>query len=226
MNGPFLARREFDQLEFLCQIRRMTSVPPNALLVIAILAAVVSIALLMRSFKRSPKFGTGRGKPSHYQVFKNTGNGAPAVNTSPSVASEMQRILYASFQKKRLMNREEYGLFVRLEKLINSNTEGMRLFSQVPLGEILRSNDSDAFFCINSKRCDFVVIDRNGEALVALEYHGSGHFQGNSSMRDEVKRLALQKASIPTIEVLIGYQWPEVERQLRKELGVGLRSIS
>ncbi len=204
----------------------MILVPPNALLAIAIVAAVVSIALLMRSFERSPKFGAWRGKRSRYQVFKQTGNMAPAVKTSPSVAPEMQRILYASFQKKRLMNKEEYGLFVRLEKLIGSNTNGMRLFSQVPLGEILRSDNSDAFFCINSKRCDFVVIDRNGEALVALEYHGSGHFQGNSSMRDEVKRLALKKASIPTIEVLIGYQWPEVERELRKELGVGLRPLS
>ena len=137
----------------------------------------------------------------------------------------MQRILYASFQKKRLMNKEEFRLYVQLERLIGSNTNGMRLFSQVPLGEILRSNDSDAFFCINSKRCDFVIINRNGEALVALEYHGSGHFQGNSSMRDEVKRLALKKAAIPTIEVLIGYQWVEVERELRKELGAGLRPL-
>lgn len=203
----------------------MTSVPPNALLAIAIVAAVVSIALFIRSFKRSPKFGAWRGRRSGYQVFKQIGNVAPEVKTSPSVAPEMQRILYASFQKKRLMNKEEFRLYVQLERLIGSNTDGMRLFSQVPLGEILRSNDSDAFFCINSKRCDFVIIDRNGEALVALEYHGSGHFQGNSSMRDEVKRLALKKAAIPTIEVLIGYQWAEVERELRKELDAGLRPL-
>ena len=96
----------------------------------------------------------------------------------------MQRILYASFQKKRLMNKEEFRLYVQLERLIGSNTNGMRLFSQVPLGEILRSNDSDAFFCINSKRCDFVIIDRNGENKAR-----SGRACGHLGWLDQLRRL-------------------------------------
>ena len=117
------------------------------------------------------------------------------------------------------MNGEEYGLFKQLERLVSRNTEGLRLFTQVSLGEILQSNDRDAFFSINSKRCDFLIIDKFGDALVVIEYHGSGHFQGDSSNRDEIKRLALKKASIPTVEVILGYKWIDVESELKKELG-------
>ena len=117
------------------------------------------------------------------------------------------------------MNGEELELFVQLEKLIYNNKMDYRLFSQVSLGEIIYSNDRSAFYCINSKRCDFLVTDKFGEALVVIEYHGSGHFQGNSPYRDEVKRLALKKASIPTVEVLFGYNWIDVKNDLKKELG-------
>jgi Protein of unknown function (DUF2726) len=188
----------------------MASIATNALSVIAAAVVLIVPFVFWRKYRAWPD------KKSHDQVFKQPANRAAAATTNPSVTPQIQRILYASFDKKPLMNKEEYKLFIQLERLIGTNTNGMRLFSQVPLGEILRSNDSDAFFCINSKRCDFIIIDRFGKALVALEYHGSGHFQGNSSMRDEVKRLALKKASIPTIEVLLGYQWAEVEKDLRK----------
>lgn len=205
----------------------MWSVPQNMLLAIALAAAIVSLLLFVDIFGNARKpsaWGNRRRffkkKSGHIAIVRSE------IRGNSSVTPEIQRILYAKFQKKRLMNKEEYGLYLQLERLIESNTDGMRLFSQVPLGEILRSDDSDAFFCINSKRCDFVVIDRKGEALIALEYHGSGHFQGNSSVRDEVKRLALKKASIPTIEILIGYRWAEVEREIRKELGASLPQLS
>ena len=133
--------------------------------------------------------------------------------------TDIQHVLGATFQKKRLLNLEEYRLFQQLESLIDRNTLGFRLFAQVSLGEILQSSDRAAFSTINSKRCDFLIIDRQGNALVVIEYHGRGHFQGNSSHRDEVKRLALRKASIPTVEVLFDYEWQDVESELKKELG-------
>lgn len=123
------------------------------------------------------------------------------------------------------MNGEEYALFVQLERLISRNKLGFRLFSQVSLGEILSSNDKAAFFCVNSKRCDFLIIDKFGEALVVIEYHGSGHFQSNSTYRDEIKRLALKKALIPTVEVLFGYNWSDVVNDLKKELGESFISV-
>ena len=135
------------------------------------------------------------------------------------ILDDIQHVMGATFQKKRLMNSEEYGLFKQLERMLRRNTQGLRLFSQVSLGEIIQSTDRTAFLRINSKRCDFVIIDRFGNALVVIEYQGSGHFQGDSSHRDEVKRLALRKASIPTVEILFGYEWLDVESELKKELG-------
>lgn len=53
-----------------------------------------------------------------------------------------------------------------------------------------------AFRSINSKRLDFLVIDRIGLPALAVEYQGHGHYQNGAFMRDAVKREAVRKANI------------------------------
>ena len=43
-------------------------------------------------------------------------------------------------------------------------------------------------------------------AILAVEYHGHGHFQGNATMRDAVKREAYRSASIALVEVPARYE--------------------
>lgn len=71
---------------------------------------------------------------------------------------------------------------------------GYHLFAQVSLGEIIGADDPLEYACVNSKRCDFVVIDPNGYPALAIEYQGSGHYTANADERDTVKRLALEGA--------------------------------
>lgn len=54
---------------------------------------------------------------------------------------------------------------------------------------------------INSKRADFLVVDREGWPVAVIEYQGSGHYQGNAQERDAVKRTVLPRAGIRYIEV-------------------------
>jgi hypothetical protein len=54
---------------------------------------------------------------------------------------------------------------------------------------------------INSKRADFLVVDNRGWPLLAIEYQGRGHYRGNASKRDAVKRTVLARAGIHYIEV-------------------------
>lgn len=189
-------------------------------LVAAFATAFVAISFVMKAIKRPrSRYFWQRRKAFFSRPYRQQNENSFRVVAEVPKQPDIQKVLYASFQKKRLMNGEEYGLFKQLERLVNRNTDGLRLFTQVSLGEILQSDDHAAFLSINSKRCDFLIIDRFGEALVVIEYHGSGHFQGSSSSRDEIKRLALKKALIPTVEVLIGYKWIDVESELKKELG-------
>ena len=185
-----------------------------------IFVAVIAILLAMWAFKM-PKSDRNWTRRNGFRL--NSGHRRGSNNFDLELdegkLDDIQYVLAATFQKKRLLNLEEYRLFQQLEGLIDRNTQGFRLFAQVSLGEILQTSDRTAFLKINSKRCDFLIIDRQGNALVVIEYHGRGHFQGDSSHRDEVKRLALRKASIPTVEILFNYEWLDVESELKKELG-------
>ncbi len=108
----------------------------------------------------------------------------------------------ASFYKKKLMNKSEYRVFSTIEHWVAKNPHlGYRLFSQVSVGEYMGANDDNAFMSINSKRVDFLIVNPFGEALVAVEYQGEGHYQNNAKDRDEVKAIAHDKAGIKLIEI-------------------------
>ncbi len=100
----------------------------------------------------------------------------------------------SSYYKRRLLNGEEYRLFRLLEDWMKEQKTNHRLFAQVSLGEILGSNDDLAYACINSKRCDFLIIDGQGYPTLAIEYQGTGHYSPTSDERDYVKQKAFEKA--------------------------------
>jgi len=94
------------------------------------------------------------------------------------------------------MNKSEYAVFCRLEKLLSASHRGYRIFSQVSLGENLDSDDKQAYLAINSMRADLVIIDWSGQPIAVVEYHGSGHYQDDAILRDAVKREACASAGI------------------------------
>lgn len=73
------------------------------------------------------------------------------------------------------------------------------------MGEILGSDNKQAYWAINNKRTDFVAIDRTGHPVAAVEYHRAGHYQSDSSVRDAVKREACKSAGIAFIELPARY---------------------
>ena len=91
---------------------------------------------------------------------------------------------------------------------------------QVSLGEILASNDSDAFYAINSKRVDLLIVDEECRPLHAVEFQGSGHYQGTAAARDAVKKEALRRAGIGYVEVVSGDTPADVLAIVRKLAGI------
>jgi len=103
---------------------------------------------------------------------------------------------------------------------------GFRVMAQTSLGEILKPKkgpwnaaDADlAYRAINSKRADFVVVDRRGIAVLAVEYQGHGHYQGNALMRDAVKREVFRKANVTLLAVPAEFANEDVAAQVRDVL--------
>jgi len=131
---------------------------------------------------------------------------------APSIADpsfQMEAVHLSAFERVRLLNREEARYLPAFERTVTKIGQGHRVMAQTSLGELIRpvsqgTNDrvaQNAFSSINSKRLDFAIIDRTGLLVCAVEYQGSGHYQGRAFIRDAVKKEALRKAGVPVMEV-------------------------
>ena len=125
----------------------------------------------------------------------------------------MEFISRVEFKPRRLLNRPEYRILLILEKVTREMGGGYRVMAQTSLGEIIAPQAASgseetrdlAFRSINSKRLDFLVIDRTGMPSLAVEYQGHGHYQNRAFMRDAVKREAVRKAKIRFLEIPAEY---------------------
>ncbi|WP_187488965.1 DUF2726 domain-containing protein [Duffyella gerundensis] len=171
------------------------------LLTWGLIAAAVVVYLISAKKKKRPQNRYQR--PKDYQApERRSRERAPEVAREETIAErQLSTVRSNEFYKCPLMNKGEYGVFRKLEKLLSTSHRGYRIFAQVSLGEILGSDDTQAYFAINSKRADFVIIDWAGQPVAVVEYHGSGHYKGNATVRDAVKREACKSAGIAFIEL-------------------------
>ena len=98
----------------------------------------------------------------------------------------MEFISKIDFEPRRLLSKSQYGILQILEKTARDLGGGHRVMAKTSLGEIIvaprtasgseESRDL-AFRSINSKRLDFLVIDRSGMLALAVGYQGHGHYQ-------------------------------------------------
>jgi hypothetical protein len=167
----------------------------------------------------------GTWKPNPPQVLQ------PEVVNLADPKEQMEYIARVDFELQPLLNKSEYRILVLLELIARELNAGLRVMAQTSMGEILRpkpgsASDFDrdlAYRSVNSKRLDFVVIDRFGQALLAVEYQGHGHYHERSFMRDAVKREALRKAKVDLLEIAAEYDTDDLaealRQRLRKQLG-------
>lgn len=127
------------------------------------------------------------------------GRGVGHLARTGVAARQLLALRGVRFRTIRLMNHGERRVFAAVERAVAS--DGRRVFAQVNLGEILRCDDSEAFYAINAKRVDMLVVDEQGWPLLAIEVQGSGHYQGDADLRDAIKRQALESAGVGVLEV-------------------------
>ena len=136
-------------------------------------------------------------------------------------ASEQLRfVMEADFKARALLNRPERRLLAVIDQALASESPGWRAMGQVSLGEILWSDDKDAFGAINSKRVDLLIVDADCTPLHAVEFQGTGHHMGKeTAARDAVKKEALRRAGIGYIEVVSGDTPTQVRDMVRRLVG-------
>src|SRR4029077_4998954 len=142
------------------------------------------------------------------------------------VGQQLYAVMAAPFERRRLLNRCEYQTFKIIEADIAAARRGYRVFAQTSLGEVLMSPDELAFRSINSKRVDILIVDQGGWPVIAVEFQGGGHYQGNAAIRDAVKREALSKAGVAYVEVFPGDAPDEIRLRVREQLGWTPRLLS
>lgn len=131
------------------------------------------------------------------------------------VGEQLEAVLRAQFTARHLLNRSETRVFHEVSRIVRNRNPEWYVMAQVSLGEVLRADDQDAFFAINSKRVDILLLDGAFKPMHALEYQGRGHYQGAAAGRDAVKKEALRRAGIGYHEIVAGHTTPsELQRLL------------
>jgi len=176
-----------------------------------------------RSKRRAYWQGRNAGRPSGKPAGFNQVIAAPLKGTPEraalDAAEQLRTVMKASFKPRQLLNRPERRVLAHLDKCLSEHSPGWRAMGQVSLGEILASEDSDAYFAINSKRVDLLIVDAECRPLHAVEFQGEGHHQGTAAVRDAVKKEALRRAGIGYVELASGDTPSELRAIVRKLAG-------
>lgn len=165
-----------------------------------------------RAYWRGRK-ARGKGETRKVAPTKDT----PA-STTDTAAEQLKRVMTASFKARPLLNKPERRLLGVIDQALAEHSPGWRAMGQVSLGEILWSEDKDAFWAINAKRVDLLIVDADCRPLHAVEFQGTGHHSSDeTAARDAVKKEALRRAGIGYVEVVSG-DTPTKVRKIIKEI--------
>lgn len=204
--------------------------PLLLLLVLAVGAAIgIAVERLVERQRRAERraYWQGRKQRRAPAVALERGPFAPVASIDlpkrdgPDAVEQLRRVMAASFTARPLLNQPERRLLGVIDNILAEDCPGWRAMGQVSLGEILWSDDKEAFWAINAKRVDLLIVDADCRPLHAIEFQGTGHHHpGNSAAaRDAVKKEALRRAGIGFFEVVSGDTPAQVREKIRSLAG-------
>lgn len=142
---------------------------------------------------------------------------ATPTNTA---ADQLRRVMEAQFKLRPLLNKPERRLLGVIDAALEEHSPGWRAMGQVSVGEIVWSDDKDAYWAVNSKRVDLLIVDADCRPLHAVEFQGTGHHgSAETAARDAVKKEALRRAGIGYVEVVSGDTPAQVKEMVRRLVG-------
>lgn len=108
------------------------------------------------------------------------------------------------FKRKKLLNDTEFSALKIIERVLKNENASRFIYvlPQVALGSYLTHSIEYTHQAINTKRTDFLLVNRGYYPVAAIEINGSGHFiSPTAQLRDEIKLRALEGAEIEFISV-------------------------
>jgi hypothetical protein len=155
----------------------------------------------------------------------------PEQNRAEHLDRQLQAVIRerVTFRRRRVMNGGEYQLFRAAMDVTRqpypTGSFPFYVFPQVSLGQIIGTEGmreweaDEAHRAINSKRCDLLIADRHGNPIAVLEYQGPDHdIDGTAKQRDEIKRIALERAGVRFVEIRDGTAPADIQRIIRDVL--------
>jgi hypothetical protein len=144
----------------------------------------------------------------------------PAVASTEQMARHAADVRSVRFEPVSILKREEARLLPALEDAVERLARGHRVLLQMSLAEMIRPEEASgtllqrraAADAIAAQKLDFAVVDRSGRLVLAIKYHGSGHYLPETYLRDTVAREAVQQAGIAYLEVQQGFDDDELFR--------------
>lgn len=182
--------------------------------------AGIGVEKLSSKFDRDQRRAFWQGRNSAKRQTPQLRSIASKAGPEQMAANQLTAVMKADFKPRALLNKPERRLLQCIDRILLQEAPGWRAMGQVSLGEILYSHNRDAFWAINAKRVDLLIIDQDCRPLHAIEFQGTGHHgSSETAARDAVKKEALRRAGIGYIEVLSGDTPAELRDTIRKLVG-------
>ena len=204
-------------------MREVRSVMDMTLFTAAVCVVAIVAVLFARTFYR-------QNVELHRQIVRLTPPPRKSAEEQQDerLAKQLEAVTRAGvkFTTGRVMGRGEYDLFRAAMTITGQRFPAgpypFFVFPQVSLGQIIRSaapldwQADHAHRAINSKRCDLLIADRQGNPVAVLEYQGAAHdIGGTAERRDRIKRIALEKAGIRYVEIMEGTAQADIQQTIR-----------
>jgi hypothetical protein len=178
------------------------------LLLVVILVGAAILALILR------------GKPARPTGEATSTAQTPQEPPLDHAEKQLLALRGVALKPARLMNDSEFRLFRLVRDVCASRDPSLLVFAQVSMGAFINTEVRGAvarraYNAFNAKRIDIGVFSGQAEPLLAIEFNGAGHSQGDAAKRDAVKAEALTQAGVPLVIIT-----PEMsETDIRQMLG-------
>ncbi len=203
--------------------------PPGVVLIIGLCVIFCALLLVRSVVRRLARFITAiaaRMKPKTIYITR------PApVSEDIEEIKKLEAALHAvnnptvTIIPKPLLNGEEREMYRRVRELLTAAPYSQFLImAQVSLGELFNTRPfgdqaaAAAYYAFNARRSDLVIIDREGNPVLVVEYQGGGHFQKTYYLRDEIKRRVFQRAKVRALEIAGNLSPQEAVARVREQL--------
>lgn len=118
---------------------------------------------------------------------------------------QLEALRATTIKTKRPVNKSAFQIWLALERAIKIHAPRSRVMPEVGMGAFLNTSsdgqiswdDKEAFRAFVAKRVDFLVVDDFGNPAFAVEYHGSGHYIGDTAASRDVVNPNVPDARTP-----------------------------